>query len=348
MISRPRAVRLSLSASRAALCVAALFAIAAADAGAAPPSSGDSALIETAAHVNRTPKQSWPGYGVYLGNGLVLTASHVPGPFAQFQPHVVVGGQDFPTSLVKEGTLETVDLTILRFDPSKLPMRLRLRRTPLCERGPETGEPVVVATPEAVARSRILPPEAIPPEFRARFGGSTIPDVATTGNSGSGVFDAWRQCLLGVMSSQIHDRSQERAAPESRHREIFRARAGDPGVPSARRDVLARIYGGGGLAPSQPRSSRQASEIRLQFPLDRVVARPGRQEPGVVDAELHIRGQAPIDAEFERESVAGDRRAGDREWRERLAGEGQRRSRRGAAVDVLPADHAVKAQRRSR
>ena len=165
--------------------------------------SYDAELIETAAHVNRTPKQSWPGYGVYLGDGLVLTASHVPGPFARFQPHVVVGGQDFPTSLVKEGTLDTFDLTILRFDPSTLPMRLRLRRTPLCERDPEPGEAVVVATPEGVARSRVLPPAGIPPEFRARFGGSAIPDVATTGNSGSGVFDAWKQCLLGIVSRKF-------------------------------------------------------------------------------------------------------------------------------------------------
>jgi hypothetical protein len=184
-----------------------LFAANGADAASATTpaanASDDANLIETAAHVNRTPKQSWPGYGVYLGNGLVLTASHVPGPFLRFQPHVIVGGRDFPTSLVKEGTIDTVDLTILRFDPSTLPMRLRLRRTPLCEGDPEPGKAVVVATPEGVARSRVLRPEAIPPEFRARFGASTIPDVATTGNSGSGVFDAWRQCLLGVMSRKF-------------------------------------------------------------------------------------------------------------------------------------------------
>jgi hypothetical protein len=187
----------------AALLVAANGADAAAATARAAGASDDADLIETAAHVNQTPKQNWPGFGVYLGAGLVLTASHVPGPFARTRPHVVVGGRDFPTSLVKEGTFDTVDLTLLRFDPSTLPMRLRLRRTPLCERDPEPGEAVVVATPEGVARSRILPPAAIPPDYRARFGGSTIPDVATTGNSGSGVFDAWRQCLLGVMSRKF-------------------------------------------------------------------------------------------------------------------------------------------------
>ena len=44
--------------------------------------STDADLKAFAVHVNRTPRQSWPGYGIYLGNGLILTASHVPGTFA--------------------------------------------------------------------------------------------------------------------------------------------------------------------------------------------------------------------------------------------------------------------------
>jgi hypothetical protein len=163
----------------------------------------DEDLVAFSTHVNRTPKQAWPGYGVYLGGGLVITASHVVGSFAQMKPHVIVGGRDFPTSLVKEGSMDGADVTLLRFDPSGLPMRLQLRRMTLCEKDPYPGEAVVVATPEGIARSRILPPQAIPPEFRSRFGASTIPDVATTGNSGSGVFDAWRRCLLGVMSRKF-------------------------------------------------------------------------------------------------------------------------------------------------
>jgi hypothetical protein len=34
-----------------------------------------------------------------------------------------------------------------------------------------------------------------------------IKDVATTGNSGSGVFDLGRKCLLGIMSRKIQVRS---------------------------------------------------------------------------------------------------------------------------------------------
>ncbi len=164
--------------------------------------SADADLEPFAVHINRTPQQPWPGYGIYLGNGLILTASHVPGTFAATKPHVVIAGQDLPAGLVKEGNLESVDLTLLSIDATNLPVRLRMRRMPLCERAPYSGEAVVVAIPEGTARSRVVPPQAIPPQFRGRFG-TAIADVATTGNSGSGVFDAANLCLLGIISRKI-------------------------------------------------------------------------------------------------------------------------------------------------
>jgi S1-C subfamily serine protease len=155
-----------------------------------------------AVHINRTPRQPWPGYGVYLGNGLILTAAHVAGDVAQTKPHVVIAGQDLPARLVKQGSLESVDLTLLSVDGTKLPVSLRMRRMPLCERAPYAGERVVVAVPEGTAPSRILPRRAIPADLRGRFD-TAIADVATTGNSGSGVFDAADLCLLGIMSRKI-------------------------------------------------------------------------------------------------------------------------------------------------
>jgi hypothetical protein len=164
--------------------------------------SADTDLRSFAVHVNRTPQQSWPGYGIYLGNGLILTASHVPGPFAYTKPHVVIAGRDLPAGLVREGSLDGVDLTLLSIDPTGLPVRLRMRRMPLCEYAPYAGEVVVVATPEGTARSSILSPQALPAELRGRFG-TAIADVATTGNSGSGVFDVANLCLLGIISRKI-------------------------------------------------------------------------------------------------------------------------------------------------
>ena len=166
------------------------------------PASDDAELKAFAVHINRTPKQPWPGYGVYIGNGLILTAAHVPGNFAETKPHVVIAGEDLPASLVRQGSFEDVDLTLLSVDATKLPIRLQMRRMPLCQRAPFAGEPVVVAIPEGTARSHVLPRRAVPSDLRGRFD-TVIGDVATTGNSGSGVFDALNQCLLGIISRKI-------------------------------------------------------------------------------------------------------------------------------------------------
>jgi S1-C subfamily serine protease len=166
-------------------------------------------LTALAVHINRTPQQPWPGYGIYLGNGLILTASHVVGEFARTKPHVLIAGQDLPAALVKEGTLDTTDLTLLSIDGAKLPVSLQMRRTPLCAHPPFPGEMVVVAIPEGTAPSKILSRQAIPADLRGRFD-TVIADVATTGNSGSGVFDAGDFCLLGIMSRKISVTSSPR------------------------------------------------------------------------------------------------------------------------------------------
>ena len=164
--------------------------------------SDPAGLTALTVHINRTPKQSWPGYGIYLGNGLVLTAAHVAGDVADTKPHVVIAGQDLPATLVKQGSLDSVDLTLLSIDGTKLPVGLQMRRTPLCEHPPFSGERVVVAIPEGTAPSKIVPRQAIPADLRGRFD-TAIADVASTGNSGSGVFDARDLCLLGIMSRNI-------------------------------------------------------------------------------------------------------------------------------------------------
>ena len=78
-------------------------------------------LKASAVHINRTPQQPWPGYGVYLGNGLILTAAHVAGDVAQTKPHVVIAGQDLPATPIKQGSLQGVDLTLLSIDGTELP-----------------------------------------------------------------------------------------------------------------------------------------------------------------------------------------------------------------------------------
>ncbi len=89
-------------------------------------------------------------------------------------------------------------------------MRLRLRQTALCKAPPQPGENVVTVVPEGAVRSHILAPKQIP--AGARKFSTAIADVANTGNSGSGVFDAQHRCLLGIMSRKI---SQSRTRPDT-------------------------------------------------------------------------------------------------------------------------------------
>jgi hypothetical protein len=95
-------------------------------------------------------------YGVYLGKGLVITAAHALGSASHADSIVRIAGIDVPAKAIREGSYEWIDLTLLSFDEQKLPIYLRMRRMPLCEKAPWVGEPVIVAMPEGTARSRFL------------------------------------------------------------------------------------------------------------------------------------------------------------------------------------------------
>src|SRR5215204_5528563 len=104
----------------------------------------DDTLLAYAVHIHRTPMQSWgPGFGIYLGKGVFITAAHVVGRAWMTRPKVVIARQEYPTSVVREGSFEGTDLTILSIEESLLPMRLRLRQTALCKAPLQPGENVV-------------------------------------------------------------------------------------------------------------------------------------------------------------------------------------------------------------
>jgi hypothetical protein len=73
---------------------------------------------------------------------------------------------------------------------------------PVCTTGPLPNEEVIVATPESIARSHVFPPSQLPRGLESSRR-TAIRDVASTGNSGSGVFDANKKCLLGIISAKI-------------------------------------------------------------------------------------------------------------------------------------------------
>ena len=175
---------------------------AAAVAGSAYSQNTDEALRLYAVHIDRTQSTPLNGYGVYLGNGFVITAAHVVGGGDATKPQVKIAGERLPTQVVKDGDLNDVDLTPLSVDVHQLPSSLASVHMPLCQNPPGAGEPVIVATPEGVARSYIMSPSLLPATIPAKFR-TVIRYVAETGNSGAGVFDAKAKCLLGIISRRI-------------------------------------------------------------------------------------------------------------------------------------------------
>jgi hypothetical protein len=162
----------------------------------------DQSLRLYAVHIIRVPREPWTGYGVYLGNGLVLTAAHVAGSAFLRSIKVEIAGRELPAKIEKEGSFRDVDLALVSIDERQLPVSLRLRRMPVCKNAPMPGEEVIVAIPEGIAPSHVVAPALLPRNLDPKFR-TAISDVATTGNSGSGVFDAGQKCLLGIISAKI-------------------------------------------------------------------------------------------------------------------------------------------------
>jgi hypothetical protein len=158
-------------------------------------------LVAYAVNVHRTPRTSWTGYGIYLGSGIFITAAHVAGRTWMTWPKIAIAGVEYPTQVLKEGSFEGTDLTLLSVDEKLLPLRLSMRKNSICKAPPRTGQQVVTVVPEGIAYSHILAPDRLPADVR-KFS-TVIADVARTGNSGSGVFDLKERCLLGIMSRMI-------------------------------------------------------------------------------------------------------------------------------------------------
>jgi hypothetical protein len=162
----------------------------------------DDSLMVYAVKVVKTPpfKKPETGDGIYLGQGLVITAAHVVGSWPFFtHPRVQIAGQDLAAAVIKKGSFAATDLALLSIAQSTLPVSLRLRRNPLCRRVPPEGAEVINVAPEGVTRARIVSPLLIAPQLRNQFGSL----IDTPEGSGSGLFEAGQKCLLGIMSAKI-------------------------------------------------------------------------------------------------------------------------------------------------
>lgn len=81
-----------------------------------------------AVRIIRNGEQS--GSGVYLKSGLILTAAHLTATEAEMS--VNLAGVRRPASVLKQGTYEEIDLSLLSTEQDKLPKNPMLPETRLC------------------------------------------------------------------------------------------------------------------------------------------------------------------------------------------------------------------------
>jgi Trypsin-like peptidase domain len=186
-----------------ALCLAVTLLAPIVSEGADRKESGGSPWIATTEIIQNGGKA---GSGVYLKSGLIITAAHLTA--VDVEMSVRIAGVVLPAKVLKQGSLEDVDLSLLLIDEEKLPTNIELPRMQLCEAPPWPGDVVIVVDAGHAARSHIVSPQVLPFTLRPKFS-ALIGDVATTGNSGSGVFDPNRKCLLGIMSRKFTSQTTE-------------------------------------------------------------------------------------------------------------------------------------------
>jgi len=146
------------------------------------------------------------GSAIYLKSGLIISAAHLTAVDAKMG--VQIAGVVLPAKVLKQGLFEDVDLSLLLVDEKKLPANIKLPPMQLCEAPPLPGDPVIVVDSANASRSHIVSPEVLSDRWRTKFS-TLIGDVATTGMSGSGVFDPNRKCLLGIMSRKFISHTTE-------------------------------------------------------------------------------------------------------------------------------------------
>jgi hypothetical protein len=144
---------------------------------------------------------TYTGSGIYLTPGLVITAAHVTAGWTG-NLQVRIAGHNLSAIPLKEGKFEDVDVTVFSVDQQKLSTSTQEIQGSLCRAPAWPGDPVIIVDREWISRSHIVSSVILPPAQRRKFS-TLIADVATTGNSGAGVFDLNHECLLGIMSRKF-------------------------------------------------------------------------------------------------------------------------------------------------
>ena len=129
------------------------------------------------ARILRNGQQS--GSGTYLESGLVITAAHLTAIDAKMS--VRMAGLAMPAKVLKQGSSQGVDLSLLSIDDEKLPANIKPPAMQLCEAPPWPGDPVIIVDAGRITHSRIVPPQVLPYPLRTKFS-TLIGDVAGTGS----------------------------------------------------------------------------------------------------------------------------------------------------------------------
>jgi hypothetical protein len=107
-----------------------------------------------------------------------------------------------PATHVKTSRFEDVDLAPFSVDRQKLPASVQQLQASLCAGPAWEGDPVIVADRDWGEPIPHCFTDDPGPYYRVKFA-TLIADVATTGNSGSGVSDPAHDCSLGIMSRKF-------------------------------------------------------------------------------------------------------------------------------------------------
>jgi hypothetical protein len=139
------------------------------------------------------------GSGVYLGDGLVLTAAHVvkvdpANPAAS----VIMDGWKTEARLaaIAQGGL---DLALLKIAPADLSRQRRdMKPLEICTTDTTPKQPVVVAAQGTISLSQTVESAINAPALKGDWTNILATDY-THGASGGGIFDAGKGCLAGIV-----------------------------------------------------------------------------------------------------------------------------------------------------
>ena len=144
------------------------------------------------------------GSGVFLGDGLVLTAAHViSADPSNHKATVVLDRMPIVGTVVENGQTQNLDLALIKIDTQGLSAKRRTQAPiPVCPGNPGPNQAVTVASMGIVTQATTI---STPITSDGQSG--TWTNLLSTGyhpgNSGGGVFNPQTSCLWGIINLEL-------------------------------------------------------------------------------------------------------------------------------------------------